>query len=381
MYSTRVGPPVLVDDLIPFILESDNHWWPRDFQRLALISPAWVTPVRKRLYAHPSLRSYRACNLFTRTLSENPRLLSYLRGLELQPVADNRRVLGEEEMQGLRFVLGLKGLVDVTLGGDLAVSAERFLHFMEDTRTITTLHINGFSTLDDSTASGIHRPPSLDWDDVVAFRFPQLRSLTLSNIALTIHPPSVDHPGELSHLTLNNVEVVDGFIPDLCHGSWRSLRVLKVVGKSTVEMDEHIRSMFELCENLEELHYEAVDSSIHPSIFDDDELMPCERLRRLFMSGFDANPQTLRAIAHACPNLVDLAVIGRIIRVPPEEWSSFIASGALPCLQRLVAPAGTNKPPFTFWSSRQRDELQIACKYRNIHLINCGSAKLGLVDI
>ena len=88
-----------VHDLIPIIIESDDHWWPRDFQRLALISPAWLTPVRKRLYAAPSLWSFRTCKLFARTLRDNPTLLSYLRGLELRPTADGRRPLDEEEMQ------------------------------------------------------------------------------------------------------------------------------------------------------------------------------------------------------------------------------------------------------------------------------------------
>ncbi|KAI0757161.1 hypothetical protein C8Q80DRAFT_1132281 [Daedaleopsis nitida] len=366
------APPVLVDDLIPIILESDDHWWPRDFQRLALISPSWVAPVRKRLYAHPSLRSFRACKLFARSLLENSELHPYLRGLELRPVADSRRVLDEQEMQSLRYILGLKGLRDITLGGDLAVSAERFLHFMVDTRAITTLHIDGFSFHGDHTPSPSYRLPSLEWDDVVAFRFPYLRSLTLSNVALTVYPPSMDRPGELSDLTLNNVEIVDGLLPDLCQGSWESLRALTVVGKSTVEMDEHIRSMLELCENLEELHYEAVDMSSHPSIFDDDEPIPCESLQKLCMSGFDANPQTLHVIAQACPKLVDVAVLGRMIRIRPEEWCMFINSGALPCLQRLVAPAGTNMPPFTFWSSSQQDELQGACRSRKIVLESSG---------
>ncbi|KAI0735343.1 hypothetical protein C8Q76DRAFT_279405 [Earliella scabrosa] len=374
------SPPVLVDDLIPIILESDDHWWPRDFQRLALISPAWVTPVRKRLYAHPSLRSFRACKLFARSLLENPELLAYLRGLELRPVTDSRRVLDEQEMQSLRYILGLKGLKDITLGGDLSFSAERFLHYMVDTRTITTLHINGFSSSNDHASSTTHRLPSLEWDDVVAFRFPYLRTLTLSNVALTVHPPSMDRPGQLSHLVLNNVEVVDGLLHELSQGSWETLRVLKVVGRSTAEMDEHMRAMLEVCENLEEFHYEAVDMSSHPSIFDDEEPIPCESLRKLFIAGFDVNPGTLRAIAQTCPQLMELAVLGRIIRMPPEEWTSFVQSGALPCLQRLVAPAGTNRPPFTFWSPSQQDDLRAACKSRSVILASGAFMKDGLID-
>ena len=365
--------PALVDDLIPIILESDDHWWPRDFQRLALISPSWVAPVRKRLYARPSLRSFRACRLFARTLRENPDLLPYLRGVELRPVADARRALDEQEMQSLRYILGLKGLRSVTLGGDLAVSAERFLHVMTDTRAITSLHIDGHSALpdDENTYAAnprFHTLPSLEWDDVIAFRFPFLRSLTLSNVALTVYPPSMDRPGQLEQLALNNVDIADGFLPDLCQGSWEHLRVLRVVGKSTAEMDEHMRSMLEVCEGVEELHYEASDMSAHPSVFDDDAPPPCPALRTLRLAGFDATPATLRAVAQACPQLEELAVQGRMVRVPTEDWTAFVRAGALPKMRRLVAPTGTNKPPFASWLPHQCDELRDACRARGIAL-------------
>ena len=365
-------PPVLVDDLIPIILESNDHWWPRDFQRLALVSPSWVTPVRKRLYSQPSLRSFQACRLFARSLLDNPDLLPYLRGVELRPVADGRRALDEQEMQSLRYILGLKGLRSVILGGDLAICAERFLQTMTDTHTITSLHIDGHCVPEDEHAYAanpqFHTLPSLVWDDIVAFRFPFLRSLTLSNVSLTIYPSVMDRPGTLERLALNNVDIVDGSLPDLCQGAWEHLRVLRVVGKSTVEMDEHMRAMLEVCEGIEELHYEAVDMSAHPSIFDDDAPTPCPSLRRLCLSGFDANPHTLQAFVQACPDLVDLAVLGRMVRIPPEDWTAFVKSGALGRLRRLVAPAGTNKPPFTFWLPHQEDQLRDACRARGIAL-------------
>ncbi|PIL32131.1 hypothetical protein GSI_06837 [Ganoderma sinense ZZ0214-1] len=361
-------PPILVDDLIPIILESDDHWWPRDFQRLALISPAWLSPVRKRLYATPSLRSFRACSLFARALTENPTLLPYLRGLELRPVADGRRALGEEEMRSLRYILGLNGLQSITLGGDLAISAERFLHFMGHTSTVTTLHIDGYVAPDERASSAVHRLPSLEWDDVIAFKFPCLRTLTLSNVALTIYPSASERRGTLSHLTLNNVDIIDGALPDLCQGASETLRVLKVVGTSTVDLDDNILSMLEVCRNLQELHYAAVDKYIHPSIFDSEETPTSPNLQALHVSGFDVNPQTLHAIAQAFPNLVDFAVLGRIIHVLPEQWKLFVQSGKLPRLRRLVTTAGTNAPPFTFWSLDQIAPLQEACRSCGIDL-------------
>ena len=276
-------------------------------------------------------------------------------------------MLFRSEMQSLRFILALGGLQSVTLGGDLAVSAERFIHVMVNTCTITTLHIDGYTFPDDHALTSVHRLPSLEWDDVVAFRFPHLRQLTLSNVALTIHPPTLERPGSLTRLTLNNVDIVDGFLPDLCPAAWDTLRVLKVVGKSAPEMDDHVLPVLELCHGLQEFYYAAEDTSIHPSIFDEDA-PTCPNLQTLRLSGFDVNPQTLHAIAEACPKLVDLAVLGRITRIPPGEWTAYVQSGKLPCLRRLVTPAGTNLPPFTFWSHDQYAALQGACRSRGIDM-------------
>ncbi|KAL7285653.1 hypothetical protein ACG7TL_000758 [Trametes sanguinea] len=378
MDTTRPAP-VLVDDLIPIILESDDHWWPRDFQRLALVSPAWVLPVRKRLYAHPSLRSYRACQLLARTFEGNPDLLSYVRTLELRPIAEQDRTLDEREMRSLRSILGLKGLRSVTLGGDLAVAAQRFLNTMVDTRAVTELHIDGCMLAKGRSAFPAPVIPSLEWDDAMAFRFPNLRSLTLSNVALTVIPAMMDRPSCLTHLTLNNVDLEVGFLPDLCHGSWEALRVLAVIGGNGIDMEDGIRSLLEFCENIETLRYEASYRGGHLSIFDD-EPPPCPSLRNLHLSGFDANPQTLQAIAQTCPNLENLAVLGRTVRITLEEWASFISSTTLPRLRRLVAPSGTNLPPFTFWSSGEQQGLLDVCDAKGIALNSSLSKCNALMD-
>ncbi|KAI0778021.1 hypothetical protein BD413DRAFT_608692 [Trametes elegans] len=363
---------ILVDDLIPSILESDDHWWPRDFQRLALVSQAWVFPVRKRLYACPSLRSYRACRLLARTFTENLDLLSHVRRLELRPISDGTTMLNEQEMQSLRYILTLKGLRSITLGGDLAVAAQRFLSVMYDTRNVTELHIDGYLIL--GGRSPILSPviPSLEWDDVMAFRFPNLRTLTLSNVLLAIIPPMMDRPSGLTHLTLNNVDIDLGVLPDICHGSWATLRQLEVIGGNAVEQDDGIRAMLDVCANIETFHYEAPDAFSHLPVFDE-EPPSCPSLRKLCISGLDATSRTLQAIAQCCPKLEDLAVLGRVHRIPLEEWASYIASDALPFLRRLIVPAGTNHPPFTFWSPAEHEGLLEVCDARGIALVDLTS--------
>ncbi|KAI0639243.1 hypothetical protein C8Q77DRAFT_1163570 [Trametes polyzona] len=378
MDTARVAP-VLVDDLIPIILESDDHWWPRDFQRLALISPAWVLPVRKRLYAHPSIRSYRACRLLARAFAANPELVSYVRRLELRPMADEDTVLDELEMQSVRCILGLKGLQCVTLGGDLAVASHRFLNVMTDTRAVTDLHIDG-CMITSKGHPGTLAPvvPSLEWDDAVAFRFPNLRSLTLSNVLLTIIPSMMDRPAGLTRLTLDNVDVEFGFLPDICQGSWETLRELRVIRGNAVELEDGIRSMLELCENLETLHCEGLDLLYHASIFDEEQPPPCPNLRKLCISSFDTSPNALQAIARSCPQLEELRVLGRIIRISPSEWASFVTSKRLPSLRRLVPPSGTNQPPFTFWSATEQEGLREACDAQGVTLAGVSFKGCGL---
>ena len=119
----------MVDDLISVILESNDHWWPRDFQRLALVSPGWLGPIRRRLYACPTLRTFTACTLFVRTVTENPHILSLVQGINLSPVIPTGALYAvtDKDMASLRLILSLKGLQNVTLGGELAIQAERFI--------------------------------------------------------------------------------------------------------------------------------------------------------------------------------------------------------------------------------------------------------------
>ncbi|KAH9857935.1 hypothetical protein C2E23DRAFT_154527 [Lenzites betulinus] len=368
MHTSRPAP-VLVDDLIPVILESNDHWWPRDFQRLALISPAWVYPVRKRLYAHPSLRTYRSCHLLARTFAANPELVSFVHRLELRPTADEERALDEREMQSLRCILGLKGLRSLTLGGDLAVAAHRFLSVMHDTRAVTDLHIDGCMVAQRRAGSLAPVVPSLEWDDAIAFRFPNLRSLTLSNVLLTIVPSMMDRPAGLTHLTLDNVDVDVGFLPDICQGSWETLRELRLIRGNVVDIEDGVRSMLETCENLETLYCEGHELLYHVTVFDEDEPPPpCPNLRKLCLSGFDIHPGTLGAIAEACPAVEELAVLGRVVRVLPDQWTAFLSSGRLKSLRRLLPPPGTRVPPFEFWCPSEREQLHEVCNAKGISL-------------
>lgn len=133
-----------VEDLIPVILDSIDHWWDRDFARLALVSPAWLYHVRRKLYTSPILHSFSACASLAQTLNADPYLTSLVQHLTLRPCTDISRVSPSPEgRMAVRTLLGLNNLRSLVLGGELANQSERFLGFVTAADTLTQLHIDG----------------------------------------------------------------------------------------------------------------------------------------------------------------------------------------------------------------------------------------------
>ncbi|EMD41738.1 hypothetical protein CERSUDRAFT_79376 [Gelatoporia subvermispora B] len=311
--------------------------------------------------------------LFARTLTSNPDLAALVRTLELRPAidaSDHHAWVSEKEMSSVRSILDLKGLQKVTLGGNLAVRADRFLHALASSSTLVELNIDGTRPPSSGNAHlNSHTAASLEWDEIMAYRFPRLRQLRLSDVQLTIIPSLMPCPTRLTSLTLHNVDIADGVLSDLCHEAWDSLRVLTVTTKCPEAMDEHVRSLLDVCENLDTLQYDACET---PGVeaFTDTEPSAGISLRELRLSGFDITPQSLASIGRICKGLRELSVAGRLVRVTPEDWATFLASGALPALQRLATPAGTCRPPFAHWSQGMGQQVQDACAARNVALVS-----------
>ncbi|KAL6304270.1 hypothetical protein BKA93DRAFT_898317 [Sparassis latifolia] len=358
-----VRPPRIVDDLIPIILENNDHWWPRDFQRLAVVSSAWVAPVRKCLYTRPILSMFRACHLFVRALTENPSLRSFVQGVDLCPVPDDTVCHGiiEKMMAHVRFILGLQGIRSVKLGGALAVSAERFIDAVTSSNTIVDLCIDGSALRTFCLFSG----PPLLWDGILASKFTSLRTLRLSCVEFTVPPLPTSYPMPLTELYLENVDITGNLPVDLCQGPWYTLRTLGVRAKSAVGNDYHIRCMIQRCVNLETLRYEVRDTHGHGAIFDH-ESPPRHSLRQLLLSGLDVTPQSLDDIALCCRNLEELTVLGHLVRISSTDWASWLASDTLPALRALRTPHCTTSPPFLYWSDDMIRHVQVACSARNI---------------
>ncbi|KAH8100590.1 hypothetical protein BXZ70DRAFT_937968 [Cristinia sonorae] len=359
----------LVDDLIPVILElNDTKWWPCDLQRLALVSPAWVGPVRRRLYECPVLHTFQSCNLLARTLAGNPALCELVHGLNLRPASSRLpyQGLSGKNTASLRVLLNLKGLQSLTLGGSLAAHAERFLHMMTHARSVTALHIDGShlrSFLDDCSQTA-----SVEWSELLAFRFPRLSCLHLSNIALSIAHPSLPHPPSIEQLVLDNVVIVAGLLQHLCHESWQSIRMLHITTKQTLGEEDQLHEILESCERLESFSYE-VDGKQQPDVVFEQVFPSVPSLKRLKLAHLDVTPRSLELIGSLFERLEELSISGRSARITPGEWAGFIRSQSLRSLKVLTTSLGTNIPPFTPWTKEMKDCVLDACASCNIVLI------------
>lgn len=362
--------PRIVDDLVPIILESNDHWWPKDLQRLALVSPAWVGPIRRRLYARPKLHSFHACTLFANTVQANRHLLPLIQGLDLRPTVSDGIPVSDRDMANLGFVLNLNGLVTVTLGGELAIHAERFIHMMANTHTITSLHIDGSDIIRRSGSITSPYTPSLTWDDSIAFRFSRsLRTLRITHIHLSITEPDIPYGMRVRDLILEDATIDTGFIQDLLHESWAHLRHLTVSSTIPQIVDDIVAPLLESCENLESLSCEACGGAVDGELFEED-LPALSTLREIHLYDIDINAQSLALLAQSCRGLRKLSVLGRKLRLPAQEWVQLLQLKALPALRVLEISSGSNQPPSGFlrWPQQTCSELRSACDARSISL-------------
>ncbi|KAK0465369.1 uncharacterized protein EV420DRAFT_955293 [Desarmillaria tabescens] len=356
--------PRLVDDLIPVILENSNDWWPQDLLSLSTVSFSWLHAIRKRLYAIPVLLSYRSCALLAETLQRSDHLLAMVKGIDIRPLRDGWPECGRpstKQMASVRFILGLEGLECVTLGGELAVSAHRYLNAMSHPHCVRRLWVDGTSQKE-----SLHSPPSLDWDEVLAFKFVGLESLKLSNLDLDIMFPSVPYPLRATSLVLDTVRITNGHLTHLLHET-SSLTQLWVTTERSDDFHEQIRPMLDF-HPIAELHYEMqCDDPLPFDLSSFPSHIPIS-LSRLCLIDIPVCPATLQSIERCFPTLEELVVTGRSSRITAEEWAMFVSSTTLSTLRELGLPSGTNHPPFQRWSALTEISVRKESSLRGIHL-------------
>jgi len=356
--------PAFVEDLIPLILEATEQWWTQDYLRLALVSPAWLFYVRRRLYAHPSIRSFESGSKLVRTFQENPGLLQLLSGIELQPTtsSESRCIALAQHMASIYCLLALEGLKRVKLGGELTRHAERFLNSLAFADQVEELVVDG------TLLQGAVMPAaSLEWDESMFYRFHNLKTLKLINLDLDIFPSPPAPFVPITRLILHSVEIVDGFLSQMVHGA--SLKLVDIAAKSPAEYDEQVRLVLEVCE-VDELRYNLETPRRGDRPFLDLDRDDPLSMRCLQLSGHAFDGGLLTAIVQHCGKLEDLVVAGRSSSVTSEDWANFINSRAIPSLTRLSLPGGTHLPPYTKWSPLQLHSIREAAASHSIVLLH-----------
>lgn len=366
----------IIDDLIPEIL-SCRTWWPQDLVRLAHVSHSFLFFVRRLLYARPSLHSFRGITSFATAIRTNPQLelSGIIKGIELCPTGHG---FGAKEMHAIRTILALKDLRSLTLGGEMAICAERFLSCVVYSNSVEELIIDGSRSLMAESLSACAQP-SLEWDEIIAHRFSEVRRLRLAKINLDIVTyPSSSSPAyqlQLVDLVLDDVEIVGGNIPWLLQDT-TTLKHLRVSGESSFELDEHVRLVLESYP-LSSLHYQLRSSPSwdHLPLFDfsNSTKLKAAPIRSLHLDGVCVDSEILRAIHACCPFLELLCVSGRYVPLTREDWIGCITSGLFPALRRLGLPEGTFCPPLKFkkWTASLDTEpgLLKACSLRGVMLL------------
>jgi len=344
-----------INDLVPLIFESHSHWWPRDLVALATVSPYWSTHARKRLYAHPTIYSFSASTLLARTLRENPSLIPLIRGITLRPMKARNltRELEACALSALRSLLALEGLNRVTLGGELAVKAARFLKLIAVPDVVEELHIDG-----SLVGHRLSCPPSLEWDESMTIQFPNLKKLRLTRVELDISPPSVQTPLTISSLHLEDVNITHGFLPHLLNGT-PSLEHLHVNTKDAAVYNEQIQLVLASCA-VGCLHYEVERERHGNAPFPDGE--NSKTLRCLHLRGLFVDLGLVTGIGVMCRNLVELVVYGREVRVGARQWATLIANGGFESLRRLGLPWGN-------WTNDEVEEVRSACVSKGIGVV------------
>ncbi|KAK2461762.1 hypothetical protein APHAL10511_006225 [Amanita phalloides] len=200
-------------------------------------------------------------------------------------------------VDSLRTILATEGLRSITLGGELSIAAGRFLHMVTNPGTVIELHVDG------GLMMGALRPsPSLEWDEDIAAKFANLRSLRLSRLVLSIDLDGNEMSGQMIRtLVMDGVEISQGRLSML---TGEAVEHLEVSGGNAGEQEEEVQEMlargvrtvrYRVCGE-----YERVRGVFGRTM----ERLPL--LRGIMAEGVEVDEETVR---RRCPRLEWLEVI------------------------------------------------------------------------
>lgn len=206
-------------------------------------------------------------------------------------------------VDSLRTILAIDGLRSITLGGELSIAADRLLHMVTNPSTVIHLRIDGGLMFVGSLPSG----PSLTWDESIALKFGNLRSLDLSNLVLDIDMdvPMLEYSSMIRTLVVDNVELCHGHLVSLI-GPGGVVEHLSVTASNASEYDEEIREMLALCA-VRSLTYKVMEKRGSSEGLFGGDMGPLPALREMETEGVFVDRELVAAL---CPGLERLEVVG-----------------------------------------------------------------------
>lgn len=335
-----------IEDLIPLILDADDHWWQSHLATLAIVSQGWLYYVRKRLYACPDIRTVDAARKLANTLEENEYLGWMVSGIILLPGLRNEPALRlGGGIKAIRMLLGLEGLRKITIGGDI----NRCLGLVGNPEGVEELQIRGQRELG--------WPTTVEWDERLTFGFPRLKKMALREIDLDVMWPTVGHPASFTELILEDVAIVGGRLTQMLNGAQR-LRCLHISGSDMVNEEAKLKEVLRSCA-VECLHYEVRKTSGRWNPFSDLGPEGGRTVRCLHLEGHLLDSGILDTLQEVFWNVEELVVSGRTVNVLAREWAELLSSGGLSSLKRIGLPWGTNKPPFVKWNKTEEEAILV----------------------
>ena len=206
-------------------------------------------------------------------------------------------------VESIRTILATDGLQSITLGEDLSMAAGSFLHMVTNPGMVTDLRIDG------RLMPCRWWPSSLEWDEDIALKFANLRSLHLSNLELVIDVDLsvVSCPSVIRTLILDDVDISLGRLVSVV-GAGGVLKHLQVTALNALEYDSDIREVLESCE-VHSLVYKVKNEywcQSETTLFDHD-MQQQPTLKEIEMEGVYVDQEVVRAV---CPWLERLEVVG-----------------------------------------------------------------------
>ena len=308
----------LVEDLVPIILDS-TLWTATELVVLSLVSPAWLHPVRKCLYRHPTITSENQCRYLVRTLQSAETLQSFVKGINLWLEQFPVLVRG---VVAIRFALNLDGLESFSFLSPTATFLMQKITRHRLVQRIRILPLKGpLKTLDSFGPRSI-----VEWHPQQAAKFISLKKLTISGATLHITPPSTTpYEFHLSDLIISRCAIIYGSLPQLLHPmSWSHLRSLFILvprERGVVEGSEKygLGTILSHCEHVLQcfhLEYQSTRASILVSnLFQDaiegqSQLVSLRKLHLVNILPRQSWSTILQKIGRRCPNLEVLKMIG-----------------------------------------------------------------------